>query len=710
MVDHRPARFADNQMRDAFGGIMPRDPRYDVLFEPVRFGPVTAKNRFFQVPHCNGMGMSFPSAMIAMRRMKAEGGWAVICTEETDIHPSSDFSPLVEGRLWDDRDIPVFARMNEAVHAHGALAGIELSHTGPRDACLYSREVPIAVGHTPVWAGDYPAQARAMDRSDIRNYRRWHRAAALRAKRAGFDVIYIYCHAGSSLNGDFLSRQHNRRSDEYGGSLENRMRLLREILEDTHAAVGDSCAIALRYVVDDQVGPDGAADMAESRQIVEALAEVPDLWDVNIREWRRDSMPSRFGPEGSQEEFIGFVKKLTTKPVVGVGRFTSPDTMVSQIKRGIIDFIGAARPSIADPFLPKKIEEGRSDDIRECIGCNMCVSSDFTMVPMRCTQNPTIGEEWRKGWHPEIIPPKASEDRVLIVGAGPAGLECARSLGNRGYAVTLAEARDALGGRVHDESRMAGLATWGRVRDYRVQQIQRMPNVEVYLESRLTAADVLDYGFPKVVLATGASWRRDGIGRALSDPIPGLGAISVLGPEDVFAGQPIEGPVVIYDDDRYYMGSVLAEQLRLRGLEVTLVTPASDVSSWSSATLEQGWAEERLHQIGVTVIEKHGITAAATGEIEIAHAVNGRARRLPCASLLLVTMRLPNDTLFEALNADRARLADAGITSLRRIGDCLAPSTIAAAVYAGHRCARETDTVPAEDVVPFKRELIALED
>ena len=152
---------------------MPRDPRYDVLFEPVRVGPLTAKNRFFQVPHCNGMGVSYPSAMAAMRRMKAEGGWAVICTEETDIHPTGDMSPLIEGRLWDDRDIPAFARMNEQIHAHGALAGIELVHTGPRDACLYSREVPIAVDHAPVWAGDYPAQARAMDKSDIRAYRAW---------------------------------------------------------------------------------------------------------------------------------------------------------------------------------------------------------------------------------------------------------------------------------------------------------------------------------------------------------------------------------------------------------------------------------------------------------------------------------------------------------------------------------------------------------
>ena len=685
---------------------MPRDPRYDILFEPVRIGPVTAKNRFIQVAHCNGMGMSYPSTMAAMRRMKAEGGWAVVCTEETDIHPSGDMTPLIEGRLWDDRDIPTFARMNEGVHAHGALAAIELVHTGPRDACLYSREVPIGVAHQPVWAGDYPAQARAMDKADIKAFRRWHRDAAIRAQKAGFDVIYAYCHPGSSLIGDFLSTARNQRTDEYGGSLENRLRLTREVLEEAREAVGSTCAIALRMTVD-YLTQGGEPDMAESRAAIEMLADVPDLWDVNVREWRRDSVPSRFGPEGSQEEFISFVKKVTRKPVVGVGRFTSPDTMVSQIRRGVLDFIGAARPSIADPFLPKKIEEGRIDDIRECIGCNMCVTSDFTIVPMRCTQNPTIGEEWRKGWHPEIIPVRASEDKVLVVGAGPAGLECARALGQRGYEVTLAEARDVLGGRVANESRLPGLATWGRVRDYRVQQIQRMANVQVYLESRLSAPDILEFGFQKVVLATGGTWRRDGVGRWHSAPLSGLDGGSVFTPDDIFAGKPIEGPVVIFDDDHYYMGGVLAEKLRLDGLDVTLVTPAADVSKWTHATLEQGWIEERLYAIGVNIIEKHALVSVANGEARIQHIQSGRERVLPCASLLLLTMRLPNDDLYSELMADSEHLAAASIRALTRIGDCLAPSTIAAAVYAGHRYAREADAPPVEGV-PFERELIAL--
>ena len=649
------------------------------------------------------MGSVYPSSMAAMRAMKAEGGWAVICTEETDIHPSGDITPFIEGRLWDDRDIPAFARMNEAAHQHGALTGIELVHTAARDTCLYSREVPMSVTARPTATGYYPAQARAMDRADIRDYRRWHREAALRARKSGFDLIYIYCRAGTSMNGDFLSRVMNTRTDEYGGSLENRARLLREVLEDTHEAVGDTCAVAIRYTVDFATGPNDETDPQETRDIIEMFAEVPDLWDVNIREWRRDSMPSRFSPEASQEEMVSFVKALTTKPVVGVGRFTLPDTMVGQIRRGVLDFIGAARPSIADPFLPNKISEGRIDEIRECIGCNMCVSADGTIAPMRCTQNPTIGEEWRKGWHPEMLLAKESDDSVLIVGAGPAGLEAARALGERGYEVTLAEASSELGGRVAHEARLPGLAAWGRVRDYREQQFLRLTNVAVYRESALTADHVREFAVPRVVLATGATWRRDGVGHQHAMPVAGAGGANTITPDDLFAGVTLSGPVVVYDDDHYYMG-VIAEKLRQDGLDVTLVTPAADVSAWTHATLEQTWIENRLHEIGVEIVEKHQFTGISTSEVGIEHISSGRGRVIPCASVVLVTSRQSNDALYHELVADPGALEAAGIMSVTRIGDCLAPSTIAAAVYAGHRLAREIDS-PRQDGVSFLREL-----
>ena len=682
-----------------------RDARYDILFTPVQIGPVTAKNRFFQVPHCNGMGHGMPLAHAAMRETKAEGGWAVIATEECEIHPSGDVSPYVEARLWDDRDIPALALMCDKVHAHGALAAVELTHNGPTASNLYSREVLLAPSHQPSKYG-YPVQARAMDRQDIANYRRWHREAALRGMRAGMDIVYVYAGHDLSLAMHFLQRRRNQRTDEYGGSLENRVRLLREVLQDTKDAVGHRCGVALRFATEELLGP-GGIERAEAQDIVGMLAELPDLWDVNVAAWYNDSVPSRFAAEGAQEPFIDFVKKSTTKPVVGVGRFTSPDTMVSQIRRGVIDIIGAARPSIADPFLPKKIEEGRIDDIRECIGCNICVSGDMTITPIRCTQNPTMGEEWRKGWHPEKIAPAASASKVLIVGGGPAGLEAARALGQRGYEVNLADARRELGGRVTREARLPGLAEWARVRDWRLGQIRKLQNVATYLDSPLSAQDVLDFGSEHVVIATGSHWRRDGFGRSNSEAIRGfVDNPAVFTPDDIMSdlsmgGLP-DGPVAIFDDDEFYLGSVIAEALRKAGREVVFVTPGDTIASWSSNTLEYRHIQWRMAELDVRQIVAHNVVSFENGVLTLEHVWNGKPTTLDVGSVVTITSRLPDDALYHDLLARESEWADAGIRSVQRIGDALAPGLIAHAVYSGHRCARELEAVQVDEV-PFKR-------
>ncbi len=685
---------------------MARDPRYDPLFEPIRIGPVTAKNRFFQVPHCNGMGHAMPQAHAAMREVKAEGGWAVVSTEECEIHPSGDVSPYVEARLWDDHDIPALQLMCEKVHAHGALAAIELTHNGPSASNLYSREVLLAPSHQPSKYG-YPNQARAMTLQDIADYRRWHRAAALRAKRAGFDIIYVYAAHDLSLAMHFLQRRRNQRSDAYGGSLDNRVRLLRELLEDTKDAVGDSCAVALRFATEELLGA-GGVERAEAQDIVSAVAELPDLWDVNVAAWYNDSMPSRFAREGAQEPFVDFVKRSTSKPVVGVGRFTSPDTMISQLRRGVLDIIGAARPSIADPFLPKKIEEGRGDEIRECIGCNICVTGDMTITPIRCTQNPTMGEEWRKGWHPERIAPKASQARVLVVGGGPAGLEAARALGQRGYEVHLAEARKELGGRVSREARLPGLSEWARVRDWRLQQIAKLSNVAVYPDNLLGADEVLEFGADHVVLATGSHWRRDGYGRSNFFPDPALAANpSVFTPDDVMDGRftatAADGPVVLFDDDGFYLASVLAEKLRADGREVRYLTADDMIAAWSTNTLDYRHIQHRLHEVGVEQLVQHNLVGFADGKLSVEHTWSGKLRELDCAALVLLTARLPNETLLLALRGREQEWADCGLRSVRAIGDADAPGLIAHAVYAGHRYAREFDVPVDQDAVPFRR-------
>jgi dimethylamine/trimethylamine dehydrogenase len=627
----------------------------------------------------------------------------VVCTEYCSIHPASDDLPHPYVSLWDEADVKANALMTEAVHAHGALAGAELWFGGSRSPNLYSREISLDVASMPIGTGD-PFQSRAMDKADIRELRRWHREAAKRAKRAGFDIVYVYATHGYLLS-NFLSPLTNRRTDEYGGSLENRVRLVREVIEDTREAVGGDCAVAVRFSADDETGADGVPIHGERRDMLGILGELPDLWDININDYSYEMGVSRFVKEGALEPYMDYVKSVTSKPVVTVGRFTSPDTMASQVRRGIVDFIGAARPSIADPFLPRKIEEGRLDDIRECIGCNICYVGDGKSVPIRCTQNPAIGEEWRRGWHPERIAPKASDATVLIVGAGPAGLEAARALGERGYAVTLAEAGRELGGRVTAESHLPGLAEWARVRDYRVQQIERMANVEVYRESELDAEAVLEFGADHVAIATGATWRRDGFGRFHPAGIAELGPPErIFTPDDVMAGRLPEGRVLVFDDDYYYMGAVIAERLRTAGSPVTLVSPKERVAAWSWFTWEQVRTQRRLMELGVEIVLNHGLSAFDGREATLACAYMGRERRIAADSVVMVTARQPNDGLYRVLSERLAAGVPAAPKSLRRIGDCDAPAIIATAVHAGHRYARELDADRAGSAPPSRRE------
>ena len=667
---------------------MTRDPRYDILFEPVKIGPVTAPNRFYQVPHCTGMGWQRPRTLAAMRGVKAEGGWGVVCTEYNSIHPTSDDLPHAYASLWDDSDVRAHSLMTDVVHEHGSLAGAELWYGGARSSNLMSRLSSMDVDSVPNLAG-HPFQTRAMDKSDIRTFRHWHKRAALRARDAGFDVVYVYATHGYLIS-NFLNPRMNTRSDEYGGSLENRVRLVRELIEETKEAVGDRCAVAVRFSADEEIGEDGQPIQGERREMLEMMADLPDLWDINIADYSLEMGVSRFVKEASLEPYMTWVKSVTSKPVVTVGRFTSPDTMVSQVKRGITDFIGAARPSIADPFLPRKIQEGRLSAIRECIGCNVCYSGDSLGVPIRCTQNPTMGEEWRRGWHPESIAKKASDSRVLIVGAGAAGLEAARALGERGYDVMLAEATRDIGGRVTREASLPGMSEYIRVRDYREQQLIEMTNVDIFRESLMSAQDVMAVEADHVAIATGAHWRKELFNEEIYVPIATGDAVTrVLTPDDIMDGRMPDGPVLVYDGDGYYMGGVIAERIRAAGLDVTYCTPSDSVSHWAGNTSERWRIRTHMMGLGIRIETAHSLDMFDGEQAVLECAYSGAQKTLSVASVVMVTARKPNDALFHDLRA--ATGPDGLPFTLTRIGDCEAPAIIAAAVHAGHRYAQELD-------------------
>ena len=664
---------------------MPRDKRFDILFEPVKIGPVTAPNRFYQVPHCTGMGYQLPATLAAMRGIKAEGGWGVVNTEYCSIHPSSDDIPHPFASLWDEGDVRNMAAMADAVHAHGALAGTELWYGGMRSSNHSSREVSLAPSSFP--AMESPWQCARMDLDDIRRFRGWHRAAALRARQAGLDIVYVYA-AHSYLLNQFLDRDMNTRSDEYGGTLLQRARLLREVLAETRDAIGDRCGIALRIEVDNEDG----GGFEERSELLASLAPMVDLFDVTIADYSQEMGGSRFVKEGSLEPCIAHVRRVTGKPVVCVGRFTSPETMLSQVRKGVVDLIGAARPSIADPFLPMKISEGREDDIRECIGCNICYAHNSRAAVIRCTQNPTMGEEWRRGWHPERIAVARRIEQVLVVGAGPAGLEAGLMLARRGHDVKIADAGNAPGGRLQWETKLPGLAEWGRVRDWRLHQISKLSNIEIFRESPMTAENVMELGLPNVVIATGSRWRADGRGRSIRAPIASYQDARTLVPEQVVVAD-VPGPVVVFDDDHYYLACAIAEHLARRGAEVTYVTSGGKVAEWSDLTAEQSRAHARLLETGVRVIV-NTLVAGLKPETAVLRCVySGAEHEIAAACFVPVTSREGEDALYHALKGT-------GLNSLSLIGDARAPGLIAHAVYAGHRLAREF----GEDEVTVRRE------
>ena len=686
---------------------------YSKLFEPVKIGPVVTKNRFYQVPHCCGMGHLRPKAHAAMRETKAKGGWGVVSTEEAEIHPSSDLAPYVEQRIWDKRDIPALRLMTEAVHKHGALAAIELTHSGHNSTNLFSRIPAMSPNAQPV-NFLYPKQSRRMSKKDISNFRAWHKRAALNAKEAGFDIVYVYAGHGMSVAQQFILPDMNNRTDEYGGSLENRLRLTRELLEETQEAIGDSCGVAFRFAVDELKGKDGMQFKEEGRAVVELLSEHPDLWDVNVSDWSNDSQTSRFEPnEGYQMPYVEFVKSLTTKPVVGVGRLTSPDLMVKLIDRGALDLIGAARPSIADPYLPNKIKTENTDQIKECIGCNICVSSDNFSVPIRCTQNPTMGEEWRRGWDPENIKPKLSDQQALVVGSGPAGLECSLQLARRGYQVTLAESKSQLGGRVLFESGLKGLAAWKRVVDNRVHEILQKNNIEIYKESKLTLAHINELEIKNIFIATGSKWRKDGVGRSRRSPIKGIESVKVFTPEEIIQEeQNIKDPVIIYDDEQGYLAGVLADHLSSKGIDVTFVTPASVVSPWTESTLEQKRVQKSLISAGVKIVCNSLIEKIENQTAHLECVFTGAITELSCKSVVMVTERIANTSLYDQLTEQKVSNKPHSIAqNIRLIGDAEAPGLIADAVFSGHLAAQDFEATETDiEKALFVREMPSLSD
>lgn len=693
---------------------MAREARHDVLFEPIRLGPKTMPNRFYQSPHCTSFGVERPGAQALHRAVKAEGGWGAVNTEFCSVHPSSDSSPLVSARLWDEDDVRRLALMVEQAHAHGALAGVELWHGGCVAGNLETR-LPARSVSQMTEESLYSTTCYELDKAGIVEIQDHYVAAARRARAAGFDIVNVHGAEDGAITQHFLMSKYNRRTDEYGGSFANRARFWLETIERVREAVGGELAITARLCVDTlSDSPLGIRAAEEGYGFIRLADHLVDFWDLQAGGWVAaewagdDAVPSRFAGEFGHREFIQAARRATEKPVAAVGRFTNPDTMAEAIRSGVIEIIGAARPSIADPYLPKKIEEGRYDEIRECIGCNICAARFPQAAPIICTQNPTAGEEYRRGWHPERFAPATNGNRdVLVLGGGPAGMECAMVLGKRKMnRVHLVDEQDELGGCLREITAYPHLGEWARVTNYRHIQLQRLPNVQVIGRRKLSVEDVLAYGAEIVVIATGSRWRADGMNGPTQSTIPGAAHDFVYTPEQVskVRGEIDGGRVLVYDTDGYFTAVGMVEMLRDSGKQVTVVTPFANFAQYMFFTGEAFRVNRELRASGVKIVPAHLVSEIAQNGAVGRSIWSPDPVRWDADAVVLVTQREPVDQIYHELASNPQRLAEEGIDAVYRIGDCVTPRLIADCVFDGHRLAREIDSEDPDSPLPYLRE------
>jgi dimethylamine/trimethylamine dehydrogenase len=548
---------------------------------------------------------------------------------------------------------------------------------------------------------------KEMEVTDIRRVVGGWADAAVRARDRGFDIVYVYG-AHSYLPMQFLSSFYNKRTDGYGGGLEAQARFWLETLEAVRAAVGTDCAVATRIAVE-ALGPAGI-HVEEALEFVGLADGLVDLWDVNvgsIAQWSKDSGTSRYFDEGYQLEWTGSIRQATEADRRGgAAHQPGPDGLDRPQRR-----LGPRRRGSAVDRRPVPADEdprGADRGDPRVHRFERLHHEGGRVRPPRLHPERDRGRGARRSWHPERFEASPKADRgVLVVGAGPAGMECAVVLGRRGFdAVHLIEAEPEVGGRMRWIRRLPTLGDWGRIVDHRKVMLSKLRNVEVVTGRRLSGDDVRDYGAQLVIVATGSRWSGDGLQSATHEPIDGASGDlpQVLTPEQVMEGaRPPGRRVVVYDAEGYFVGPGIAELLAHEGFDVQLVTSLEIVSAISDLTLEGPMLRQRLHGLGV------GMHRGVTILVVEADRVSGEDEfeepwTWETDGVVLVTQQVSDDALYRGLVDDPSGLEAAGIEALYRIGDCVAPRMISEAIFDGHRLAREIDGPDPSVAMPFDRE------
>jgi 2,4-dienoyl-CoA reductase-like NADH-dependent reductase (Old Yellow Enzyme family) len=672
--------------------------RFPRLFSELPLRGQTLKNRIVFPPTCpswvsDPQSARFNDLAAPYYEERASGGVGLIIIGGTHVHRSSIAAPLAQPGLWDDSQIEGFAKVAEAVHRHGAKLAVQLRHTGVRGFPAYKQDpgydrdatwYTMAPSQVPL--GEFPGghTPKELSAEEIEEILDCHASAARRAMEAGLDGVEFHLSHGY-LSWQFLSPLYNKRTDEWGGSYQGRLKFSLEALRRMRAAIGPGAFLGFR-INSTSLWP-GDLEEADVQQIVpdlQAGADV-DFADVSVGVHHQFIHAPMHFEGGWERQYAAGIRAVSTTPVFAVGRITTPEVAEELLESGVADAIGVARQLFADPDWALKVAEGRSDDIRKCVAANHCWKSVSKGQRVQCVYNPTVGRErhWGKAVPLETSGPK----RIVVVGAGPAGLEFARIAARRGHQVSVYEKEDRPGGHVRLQSLLPGRGTYGEIASWLEAQA-RKAGAEIHTGAEVTGESLAGLcqqaGADRVVIATGSRVCRDGFQGWTGAALPGADRARCLGWDEVLTGSaPLTGDVLVLDDQADLIGPLIAVHAARAGASsVRLVTRWPMVASETVADAYFEWIMPQVYESGVQLYVDHFVAALAESSATLYNIyLPGRTFEVPAGTVVMATARQSVNSL-----ADAARQAGLLVTV---IGDAVAPRGTFEAVYEGHRHGRD---------------------
>jgi 2,4-dienoyl-CoA reductase-like NADH-dependent reductase (Old Yellow Enzyme family) len=669
---------------------VPQDPAHPFLFQPLRVGPVTLRNRVICGAHFTMF--TEPNAVWGEpgfygRRYgryladRARGGVAAVIAGETAVAPNTAYKMPNNANGWDDACIPHYVALTDQVHEHGALAFCQLTHSGAMMLGNWSKQVAVGPSASP----DYFETPRAMDARDIKEAIEYHVKCAKNAVAGGFDGIEIQSAHGYLLH-QFLSPKFNLRTDEYGGSLENRMRFGVEVVTAVRETLGDQAAVGIRLAGDDEQshGLPGltADDCAEVAARYEQLG-LADYLNVSVGIGgvgmvRTNYATHMFGVYAAHK-----VREMVHDvPVFTVHRILTPDEAEGILERGEADGITLVRALIADPEWVNKARDGRDAEIRRCTGINQsCYGNLLQSMPINCVQNPAVGREDELG--SGTLEPAARAKRVLVVGGGPGGMEAAHVAAARGHHVTLLERSQELGGAIRLASRLPGREEIGEIARWRIGECERT-GVDVRTGVDATADSVLALSPDAVVIATGGHATKSGHSAYHPMPVAGSEQDWVLDHVDALQRtladpSALGSKVVLLYAVGHCEAIALGELLAVNDVDATVVTTLPVPLALDGET--QAAILPRAVQAGMTWQPSTAMAFIGDHEVTLINVLSGESDVIANVSTVVIrTTGLPDDDLYRAL--------DGAVPELHLVGDARAVRPVDRAVYDGHVAAR----------------------